>query len=173
MVDSTEIILYTQEWSVYLQHFYVNYEKSTSKRECSWTFLHWLKRSYWSFRARVASHSPFLWNLKCLIKYFVSFKKYKWSPSFNLKKSFDSSFWSKKKYLIPPIFRSPPGKNDTSLIWHHCDVRHQNCQTFMIEVNSLLLRTKFYASMIKNKRVRRVADPRPPPPSPATFLKLR
>ena len=27
MVDRTEIVLYTQEWSVYLQHFYVNYEK--------------------------------------------------------------------------------------------------------------------------------------------------
>ena len=38
MVDRTGIVLYTQEWSVYLQHFCVNYENSTSKRECYWTF---------------------------------------------------------------------------------------------------------------------------------------
>ena len=36
-----------------------------------------LKRSHWSFRPQVASDNPFLWNLKCLTKYFVSFKKYK------------------------------------------------------------------------------------------------
>ena len=115
MVDRTEIVLYTQEWSVYLQHFYVNYEKSTSKRECSWTFLHCLKRSHWSFRPRVASDNLFLWNLKCLTKYFVSFKKYKWSPFFNLKKSFDPPFDLRKStWSLPPIFgRLPPGKK-----WH-------------------------------------------------------
>ena len=82
IVDRTEIVLYTQEWSVYRQHFYLNYEKSKSKRECSWAFLHWLKRSHWNFRPRVASDNSFLWNLKCLKNNFVSFKKYKWSPLF-------------------------------------------------------------------------------------------
>ena len=71
--------LYTRVILVPSVFSYVNNEKSTSKQECSWTFLYWLKRSHWSFRPRVASDNPFLKNLQCLTTYFVSFEKYKWS----------------------------------------------------------------------------------------------
>ena len=46
-------------------------------------------------------------------KIFYFFKKYKWSPLFYLKKSFDPPFWSKRKYLIPQFPGAPPGKK-----WH-------------------------------------------------------
>ena len=48
-------------------------------------------------------------------KIFYFFKKYKWSPLFNLKKSFDPlPFDLRQSIWSPPIFRSPPpGKK-----WH-------------------------------------------------------
>ena len=57
---------------------------------------------------------PFQCVLKCLTKYFISSKNIS-DPPFQFEKIFWSPFWSEKKYLIPPIFRSPspPGKK-----WH-------------------------------------------------------
>ena len=56
---------------------------------------------------------PWMFN-----KIFYFFKKYKWSPLFNLKKSFDPPLLILDKVLDPPNFQEPsppPGKNDTSL----------------------------------------------------------
>ena len=79
---------------------------------------------------------PWMFN-----KIFYFFKKYKWSPIFNWKNSFDPYFLSKKKYLIPPISRyPPPGKNDTSLskkleIWLILEFFFIHCKTVKVSQN--------------------------------------
>ena len=42
--------------------------------------------------------------------FYIDLKNISDSPFFNLKHSFGSPFWSKKKYPIPAKFQEPPSK---------------------------------------------------------------